>query len=54
MMKQLLIAAGLICCAVSHSVEARALDVAYVNSPLRVHSEPAPAASRGIATRLAT
>ena len=51
-MKQLLIAAGLICCAVSHSVEARALDVAYVNSPLRVHSEPAPAASRGIATRL--
>lgn len=51
-MKQLFIAAGLVCCAVSHSVEARTLDVAYIDSPLKIHAEPAPAASRGIATRL--
>ena len=51
-MKQLLIAAGLGCCAVSHSLTAGTIDAVYVDSPLKIHTEPAPAASRGIATRL--
>ena len=52
MMKQFLTAVGLLCCAVSYTLEASAIDLVYVDSPLKIHEEEAPLASRGIATRL--
>ena len=52
MLKQLLIAAGIGCCAVSPELQAGPFDPVIVDSPLTLHSELAPIASRDFATRL--
>ena len=52
MLKQMLIAAGIGCCAVSPALQAGSLDPVIVDSPLTLHSELAPIASRDFATRL--
>ena len=52
MLKQLLIAAGIGCCAVSPALQAGLFDPVIVDSPLTLHSELAPIASRDFATRL--
>ena len=52
MLKQLLIAAGMGCCAVSPALQAGSFDPVFVDSPLTLHSELAPIASRDFATRL--
>ena len=52
MLKQMLIAAGIGCCAVSPALQAGSLDPVIIDSPLTLHSELAPIASRDFATRL--
>ena len=52
MVKQILFAFGLGCCAISHNTLAINVDPIWVDSPLTIHSEEAPRASRDFATRL--
>ncbi|MDP7009372.1 MAG: M12 family metallo-peptidase [Phycisphaerales bacterium] len=52
MIKQLIGALGVALCAASSSVFAVDLDPVYVNSPLTIHEEEGPRASRSFATRL--
>ena len=52
MIKQIISAVGLACCAVSQTATAISLEPVYVDSPLTIHSKEAPRASRDFATRL--